>query len=275
MEKKCNGSNELKKKLQQIKNMLLQLAPAAIAYSGGVDSALLLKIALDVLPQDQVTAIMAIGPMVPKSEADFAADFAKQMGCETVTFSAEVLAVPGFVENGPKRCYFCKKYLFGNILALAEKNGCKSLLDGTNADDVHDYRPGRLALEELGIKSPFLEVGMTKEEIRELSRLYGLPTAQKPAMACLATRIPTGTAITDAALKKVEAGEEILKSYGLHQYRLRILGNTGRIECMKEEMDIIRADWDGLTEKLGGLGFAHIELSQSGYVCGSMNRYQL
>lgn len=261
----------LQQKKQHLEKYLKEHAPLAVAYSGGVDSALLLKIALEILEKDQVVAIMAVGPMVPKSEANFASEFAKQMGCEMVVFQADVLGVEEFVANGPKRCYFCKKYLFTTILALAKEYGCTCVVDGTNADDVKDYRPGRQALKELDVKSPFLEAGLTKAEIRELSGYYGLSTAKKPAMACLATRIPTGTVITREKLQKIEAGEEILKSVGLKLYRLRLLGETGRIECLKEEIPIVENCWEELKSRLKQEGFKQIELNPDGYGCGNMN----
>lgn len=264
-------SGKLQQKKHHLEKSLKDHAPLAVAYSGGVDSALLLKMASEVLEKGQVVAIMATGPMIPKSEANFAEELAKQMGCEFLTFKADVLGVEEFVANGPRRCYYCKKHLFTTILALAKEHGCMCVVDGTNADDVKDYRPGRQALEELGVKSPFLEAGLTKDEIRELSGYYGLSTSKKPAMACLATRVPTGTAISREKLEKIEAGEEILKSIGLKQYRLRLLGETGRIECLKEEIPIVQKCWSELEQLLKQEGFAHIELNPEGYACGNMN----
>lgn len=261
----------LRQKKEYLETYLKDNAPLAVAYSGGVDSALLLKIASETLEKDQVVAVMATGPMIPRSEADFAEEFAAQMECEFFTFQADVLGVEEFAANGPRRCYYCKKYLFTKILALAKEHGFLCVVDGTNADDVKDYRPGRQALIELGVKSPFLEVGLTKDEIRELSAYYGLSTAKKPAMACLATRVPTGTVITREKLEKIEAGEEVLKSIGLKQYRLRLLGKTGRIECLKEEIPMVQRCWDELERRLKLEGFEQIELNPEGYGCGNMN----
>lgn len=267
-----NVSGSIEEKQNKVRAMLQGSGRVAIAYSGGVDSTLLLKMAIETRGTKQVTAIMALGPMVPESEARAAEAYAWEMGAEPVIFQAAVMGLKEFVENDPRRCYYCKRYLFTEICRIAAGQGCQTVIDGTNADDAKDYRPGRQALAELGIRSPFLEAGLTKEEIRSLSRAYGLETAGKPAMACLATRIPTGTAITEDALKKAEAGEEYLKRYGLKQYRLRVLGDTARIECLKEEIPRVEAGMKELERYLKSIGFGQVQLDPAGYVCGNMNR---
>lgn len=261
----------VQEKLEKLKNNLRSMDTAAVAYSGGVDSTLLLKIAADTLGKDCVTAIMAFGPMVPESERRAALQYADGMGIEPLFFSAQVLEQKEFVENGPRRCYFCKKYLFTEIVRLAKIQGCGKILDGTNADDAGDYRPGRAALSELGILSPFLEADITKAEIRRLSRFFGLSTAEKPAMACLATRIPANTPITEETLARVEKGEEYLKALGLSQYRLRTLGSAGRIECPKEEMSVVMEHFEELKSQLSALGYLEVELEPAGYIRGHMN----
>lgn len=219
--------------------------PCALAFSGGVDSAYLLYASLqagaDVQPYYVKTAFQ------PAFELADARRLARELGAELKILDVDILAVPGVAENPPERCYACKTALFTAMLQAAKKDGRSLLLDGTNASDRADDRPGMAALRELGIRSPLREAGLTKDEIRRLSREAGLFTWDKPAYACLATRIPAGTAITPALLEQVEAGEEALKALGYRDLRIRLYHGAarlqlpeGQLECAVREREAIR-----------------------------------
>lgn len=195
------------------------LGKAAVAFSGGVDSTFLLKAAVDALGDDAL-AITIATPVQPQWELDLAGEMAREMGARWQVVRADVLALPAFVENGPQRCYHCKKFLFSKVLELACSQGIEILLDGSNVDDLGDYRPGAQAARELGVRSPLRDLGFDKKRIREASRALGLKTHDLPSFACLASRIPYGTEITEADLRLVEQGEAYLRERAF-----------GRTEC--------------------------------------------
>jgi len=194
------------------------------------------------------------------------------IGVRHIVLDADVSTNENIMKNPPDRCYHCKLTVFSLIKETAKRYGIENVADGSNADDVGDYRPGMRALKELGILSPLMDVGLKKEEIRRLSKDLGLPTWNKPALACLATRIPYNTRITDKALSMIEEGEDFLRSLGFIQVRLRHLDNTAKIEVLPEDMPRLLELRDTVVERLKSIGYTYITMDLEGYNTGSMNR---
>lgn len=259
-------------KLERLKAWVRGRGRLAIAFSGGVDSAFLLRVAHDVLGEN-VLAVTAVSRVFPERERGEAGAFCTDLGCRQIVFCFEELKVPGFADNPPDRCYICKKELFTRMKVIAAEHGMEILAEGSNMDDLGDYRPGLRAIRELQIESPLREAGLYKEEIRFLSRKMGLPTWQKPSFACLASRFAYGETITEEKLSMVEKGEELLYIMGFRQFRVRIHGTLARIELLPEEM--IRLMEPGIREEIAGkfrsFGFAYVALDLQGYRTGSMN----
>ena len=267
-------SNQLlKQKYHLLQENLHELGSVAVAFSSGVDSTLLLKVAHDVLGS-QAVAVTARSCSFPHREFAEAREFCRHAGIEQVVLESEELEVPGFAENPPNRCYLCKRELFSKILAFAKGRGLTAVVEGSNLDDLGDYRPGLQAIAELGVKSPLREAGLTKSEIRELSRELGLPTWEKPSFACLASRFVYGEPITRKKLSMVEQAEEFLRELGLRQFRVRIHGSLARIEVESNEIE--RMAQTEVRERIicrfKALGFLFIALDLEGYHSGSMNR---
>ncbi|MDR1625990.1 MAG: ATP-dependent sacrificial sulfur transferase LarE [Spirochaetia bacterium] len=245
---------------------------AAVAFSGGVDSSFLCYAAKAALGSRAI-AITVVSPMLPKSEIDCARRVAREVGIEHVLI--EEGEIDAQVAANPRdRCYHCKKIEFGSILKTAGERGFASVLDGSNMDDLGDYRPGLKALEELRVVSPLREAGMTKAEIRELSRRFGLLTWDKPAFACLASRIPYGEAIDREKLSRIERAEDALRAYGFRQFRVRSHGNIARIEVSPEERKLFfnTSVLDGISRELKSFGFLYAAMELEGYRMGSMNQ---
>ena len=251
---------------------ILSLGSVAVAFSSGVDSTLLLKVSHDVLG-DKAMAVTASSSSFPERELNEAKNFCESNHIRQIIFDSDEINIEGFRENPKNRCYLCKRELFSKIKAIAHEHNLEHVIEGSNLDDLGDYRPGLKAIDELGIKSPLRYAGLTKAEIRELSRELGLPTWDKPSYACLASRFVYGEMISPEKLKMVERAEELLLSLGFRQERVRIHGKIARIEVLPEDFPrIIQEDIrTKIYDSLKALGFSYVTLDMRGYRTGSMN----
>lgn len=241
-----------------------------VAFSGGVDSTFLLKAAVEAL-KEKALAVTITGELYPPGEMEEAVKLARSIGAEHIMVENRDLDNPVFASNPPNRCYHCKKNEYGEILEVARDRGIKVVVDGLNADDLSDYRPGIRAGEELGVRSPLKDVGLIKEEIRALSRKFGLPTADKPANPCLASRFPYGTKITMEGLKQVGAAEEVIRKAGVPLVRVRHHGNLARIEVPAEYIRLVMENAAEIEKSIRDIGYNYITLDLRGYRMGSMN----
>ncbi len=265
----------IKEKLSEVKNILKDLEKVVVAFSSGVDSTVLLKISLDVLGKKNVLAVTASSPTFPEEELKEAALLAKKLGASWLTFKSKEFKNPKFRENPPNRCYYCKKELFFQLKSLSREKGYKNLVDGTNADDLKDYRPGLKALKELGVRSPLAEAGLKKEEVREVAKALGLPNHDKPSLACLASRFPYYTPLTLKDLKKIAEGESFLRKSGFSQIRLRHHGNLARLEIAPQDFSRLLKNQsvrEQIVNFLYSLGYAFVTLDLEGYRSGSLNK---
>lgn len=258
-------------KLGKLKQLLEETESVLIAYSGGVDSAFLLKVARDVLG-DRVVAVTARSPTYPEREYLEAQELARRLGVRFLSTSTDELSRQEFVSNAPDRCYWCKRGLFEKLREIARREHIRWVAEGSNFDDLKDFRPGWKAAQEIGVRSPLCEVELTKEEIRLLSRKLGLSTWDKAPFACLASRIPYGTAITREVLEKINRAEESLLSLGLRQVRVRHHGEIARIEVEPQDMEEIVRRREEAAGRLKALGYLYIVLDLEGYQSGSLNR---
>lgn len=262
----------MNEKYASLEGILQGYGSAAIAFSGGVDSTFLLYAAAKVLGE-QACALTMRSAAFPDAEFDEAEEFCRTHGIRQVVLHMDQLQIPGFSENTPDRCYICKKALFTGMKEEASRLGLNVLAEGSNVDDLGDYRPGLRALRELGIASPLKEAGLTKADIRQLSARAGLSTASKPSYACLATRLPYGEEITEEKLRMIGQGEQMIRAMGFSQVRVRMHGNMARIEVLPSETarmldEEVRRQ---ITASLHGIGFSYVSLDLDGYRTGSMN----
>jgi uncharacterized protein len=263
---------KLDRKRTALEAIIAEAGSAAVAFSGGVDSSLLAHL-VHLQLGVRMLAVTLRSPSYPAEQIQKARDFAAHFNIPHLVITSDELDIPEFRENSPDRCYHCKKEIISKIQMIAEQRRLHVIFDGTNADDLSDYRPGTRALEEMGVRSPFAEVGMTKEEIRIISREEHLPTWDTPASACLASRIPYGVAIDQERLKQIEDAEEAIRELGFRQFRVRYHGELARIEISREELPraLNMEMFAEMHKRLKATGFTFVTMDLGGYRTGSMN----
>jgi len=264
------AQNQSQDKLAALRQQLRDWGSALIAFSGSVDSTFLLKVAVDEL-KERALAVTATSPTYPQRELDKARQFAIDLGARMIVVESNELNVPGYRDNPPDRCYHCKSELFTQLTTMAREYGIAKVCDGTNADDLHDHRPGTRAARELGVASPLAELGFSKDDIRRESRKLQLPTWNQPAYACLASRIPYGQTIDAERLAAVDQAEDAIRQYNVGQVRVRDHRPVARIEVEPAAFATIIQNAPDIVQSLKRCGFRYIALDLEGYRTGSMN----
>jgi len=263
----------VKAKHVRLKEIFQSMEKVLVAFSGGGDSTLLLKVAQDTLGNKNVLAVTALSPLYPERELSGVKKLIQTLGTRHRLVESNELEIPKFSKNPPNRCYHCKQKLFTELLTIAAEESIPFVVEGSTLDDDKDHRPGRLAIQELGIRSPLKEADFTKMEVRELSRALGLSTWDKPSFACLASRFPYGEEITEDGLRMVDEAEDFLFRLGFKQVRVRHYGDLARIEILKEEMERLTNESlrEEVVKRLREVGYTYVTLDLQGFRSGSMN----
>jgi len=261
----------LEKKLRELEGIVAPYGSALVAFSGGVDSSLALAVAVRALPKGRVLAVTSNNETYLPSELEGAEAFARSLGVEHLVVNTRELDDPNYARNPTNRCYFCKSTLYSDLARIAGERGYACVVDGANKDDEGDYRPGREAAKELGVVSPLSLAGMSKDEVRALARHLGLPSWDKPALACLSSRFPYGQEITPEKLAQVARAEEFMRSRGYKQVRVRHHGEVARLEVGSGEMERAFTEREDISAGLKTAGFLYVTLDLTGYTPGSLN----
>jgi len=263
--------NALKNKLEELEAVVAPYGSAVVAFSGGVDSSLALAVAAKALSQESVLAVTSNNETYLPSELEGAKALALSLGVEHLVVNTRELDDPNYAKNPANRCYFCKSTLYSDLAKIAEEKGFRCVIDGANKDDEGDYRPGREAAKELGVISPLSVVRMSKDEVRELAKFLGLPSWDKPALACLSSRFPYGQEITPEKLAQVARAEEFMRSRGYKQVRVRHHGEIARLEIGPDELEKAFKQREEISTELTAAGFLYVTLDLVGYTPGSLN----
>jgi len=258
-------------RLEQARELVRGLGSVLVAFSGGVDSSLLLRLALDELGHERVVAALAISPAYPEAELQEARDLARSLGARLVEVETHEVELESYRRNLPDRCFHCKEELFGTLEPIRQRLGLAHLAYGATADDAHDHRPGHGSAVRRGVRFPLLEAGMSKTEIRAAARRLGLPNWSKPSFACLSSRVPYGTEVTPEILRRIEAAEAAVKALGIRQVRVRHHGEVARIEVEPADMGRLLEARRQVTEALRRAGYTFVALDLDGYATGRMN----
>lgn len=258
------------RKLERLRRILVSLGNFGVAFSGGIDSSLLLKVAAEA-SECRVVALMAVSDIQPRFEMEWAERIAEQTGAPLIKVGVPILDDIAFTDNPRKRCYICKKVIFKKLSDTARQESLDFLVDGTNWNDLSEDRPGNMAIQELGIRSPLAEAGVTKAEVREMARRFGMETADRPENTCLATRIPYGQKITPERLQRIEGAEDFIRSLGIDELRVRDHDGLARIEVPSDQMDVLIDNASAIKVKLKELGFGFVTLDLEGFRSGSLD----